>query len=490
MNEHGFEPSVGGAWWDSNMTESTDPGDAPPPPPPADDYADLDRREEFFTGTLQHADRMANAAEAVRLHLMLAGMDAMLLEEQAIWGRQLSDDDSVVRGFYLHQANTLRTTQHDVKTRLQGARMLRDRLPRTWAVFLGGLASEDAAVTAAFEAIGLTTDEHFAAFDEQAATMVQEERPTAIKRKLADLRDELEPDAATTRHRSATDRRFVRARPAGDGQGVLEIHSTASDIAAAYDRIHTRAVAAHGRDGECRTLGQLMVDSAIDAILTGTMRGPEQNGPSYPMERLGETDDPTRKVIDATILVVVPAETATGAADRVGEVAGMGSIDGEVARMIVKHTRTWTRVLVDPVPNVVLGIDTHERYIPAGLKKLLHYRQRTCACGCGLPAHRADWAHGAGSDAAPKATWRPCDGDDHIIRFEHDGRTRHDNLQILCRKSHLGKDEEWMRDVRVLDDGRTRWRNKWGGVTYTKPAVSVRTETAEPEPVYADDAPF
>ncbi|MGN6408752.1 MAG: hypothetical protein ACTHMH_10415, partial [Curtobacterium sp.] len=65
------------------MSEPTDQGGAPPPSSPPDDpFAALDAREELFTRSLQHADRMVNAAAAVRLHLMLAGMDAMLLEEQ------------------------------------------------------------------------------------------------------------------------------------------------------------------------------------------------------------------------------------------------------------------------------------------------------------------------------------------------------------------------------------------------------------------------
>lgn len=439
------------------MTEPTDQGGSPPPEPPT-----LDAREELFTGTLQHADRMVNSAEAIRLHLMLVGLDAMLLEEQEQSGAPLRMDDPLVTGFYLHQANELRTSRFEIERRLIAARMLRDHLPKTWAVFLGGLASEFAVVTAATQAIGLEGDQ-FEAFDAVAAGLVQEERPSAIKRELNDLRDELNPEATTERHKAASNRRFVRARAEEDGQAVLEVHSTAADIAAAYDRIRKHAVDAHGREGECRTLGALMVDGAIDAILSGRMRGPEEGGPSLPMERLGETDDSTRTLIDATILVTVRATTATGATEEPGRIAGMGTIDGETAQMIVKHTQTWTRVLIDPVDDAVFAIDSHERYIPAGLKKLLHLRQPTCGCGCGLPAHRADI--------------------DHIERFEHDGRTRHDNLQVLCRRSHQAKDAGFA-DVRRMPDGRIAFRNKWGGVQFAKPAVKVKTAS------YPEEAPF
>ena len=442
--------------------ESNEDGAPPPDDLPGSDFAALDAREELFTGALHHADRMVNAAEAVRLHLMLAGMDAMLLEEEESTGARLSLDDSIVVGFFMHQANELRTTRFDIERRLEAARMLRDHLPKTWAVFLGGLTSERAAVTAAARAIGLEADQ-FEAFDTVAADLVTQERPTAIERKLEELRDTLNPEATTERHKAASNRRYVRARAEGDGQAVLEIHSTATDIAAAYDRIRKNAVAAHGGAKECRTLGALMVDEAIDAILSGRMRGPEDGGPSFPTERLGETDNPTRVLIDATIMVVVSAETATGASEAHAEVAGMGTIDGEMAQVVVAHTRTWTRVVVDPVDNAVIAIDSNERYIPAGLKKLLHFRQRTCGCGCGLPAHRADI--------------------DHIVRVEHDGRTRHDNLQVLCRKSHQAKDAGFA-DCAMQPDGTVRFRNKWGGIQYVKPAVKVRTAS------YPEDAPF
>lgn len=448
------------------MSEPTDQGGTSPPEPSPNPFAALDAREEFFTGALNHADRMVNAAEAVRLHLMLAGFEAMLLEEQEQTGTVPDPKDPVVTGFYLHQANELRVTRFDIARRLESARMLRDHLPKTWSVFLSGLASERSVVIAAQQAVGLGT-EHLEQFDTTAAGLVQTERATAVERELSDLRDDLDPAATTDRHTTATNRRYVRARAEGDGQAVLEVHSTAADIAAAYDRIRKNAVAAHGREGECRTLGALMVDGAIDAILTGCMRGPEEGGPSYPMERLGETDDATRKLIDATILVIVSAETATGTGDRPADVAGMGKVDAETARAVVAHTKTWTRVLVDPIDDAVLGIDSNERYIPAGLKKLLHFRQPTCGCGCGIPAHRADI--------------------DHLERFEHDGRTRHDNLQILCRKSHQGKDAGYA-DVIRTPDGRIAFRNKWGGFQYMKQAATVHT-VKEPQIKKEDDEP-
>jgi hypothetical protein len=79
-----------------------------PPPrgrgtPFEDEFADLDAREALFTGALAQADRVSNLAAAMRRQVMLAGFDAMVLEEQA-QGRAVRMDDAIVRAFLLHQA--------------------------------------------------------------------------------------------------------------------------------------------------------------------------------------------------------------------------------------------------------------------------------------------------------------------------------------------------------------------------------------------------
>jgi hypothetical protein len=177
---------------------------------------------------------------------------------------------------------------------------------------------------------------------------------------------------------------------------------------------------------------------------------------------------PHAKAVDATVLVVIPAETATGASDEPAELAGFGTIDADVARRIVQHTRSWTRVVRDPVDDAVIAIDSRERFIPSGLKKLIHVRTPSCTGDdCGLPAHRADL--------------------DHVTRFEHDGRTRHTNLQPLCRPSHQMKDDGGHWRVSMGEDGSTVWRSRWGAVRVVRPALRVRTNGVTPG---ADDCPF
>lgn len=430
-------------------------------------FTALDMREALFTAALAQAERVQNQGAALLRQVMLAGFDAMVLEEQRA-GRTVAPDDVVVRAFALHQATVLRIPRQTVMRRLTVGWTLRDSLPATWAVFLEGGCTDAAATIAADQSAGLT-GEQLAAFDLAAAQLVQEQKPGKLERTLGSLRDRLDPDASIDRHARASTRRHISVRPLGDGQASLTLTTDSTDVAAVYDVLRQAAIRAHGREGECRTLGQLMADIAVDLVLHGAAVDASQpTDPAYPLERLGDLRVPHRKAVQATLLVVIPAGSATGTSDEPAQLAGMGSIDADVARRLVQHTRTWTRVVVDPVDNAVLAIDAKERYIPSGLKRLIHVRTTSCdGDECGLPSHRADI--------------------DHVIRVEHDGRTRHANLHPLCRASHQLKDEGGHWKVDMDDEGTTVWRSRWGALRMVRPALRVRTTGVPPT---AGDCPF
>jgi hypothetical protein len=367
--------------------EDPHPGDDGVAPEP-DEFAELDAREALFTAALAQAERVQNQGAAMLRQVMLAGFDAMVLEERQA-GRTVDLDDIVVRAFTLHQATVLRIPRQAVMRQLTTGWTLRDSLPATWAVFCSGGCTDTAATTAADESAGLDGD-RLVAFELAAAQLVREQRPPRLARRLAALRDRLDPEASIERHERASRRRHVTARPLTDGLRV-----------------------------------------------------------------------PHRKAVQATLLVVVPAGTATGASNEPAELGGMGAIDAEAARHLLRHTSHWTRVVVDPVDDAVLAIDSKERYIPSGLKRLIHARSTSCeGDGCGLPAHSADL--------------------DHVVRVEHDGRTRHANLHPLCRSSHQLKDEGGHWEVEMDDDGTTVWRSRWGAVRVVRPALRVRTNGAPP----------
>ncbi|MFD1722131.1 hypothetical protein, partial [Amnibacterium endophyticum] len=168
---------------------------------------------------------MARAGEAALLQTMLAGFEAMLAEEEAEAGRRLGDDDAAVRAFHLHQARVLSLSLYAVRRQLAAGRTLQARAPRTWEVFTAGGCSLHVAGIVANQVTGVS-DEHAAVLDATAAELVQRERPSLVERRLTKLREQLDADTAIARHRTASNRRWVGARPRPDGQATLTIEST------------------------------------------------------------------------------------------------------------------------------------------------------------------------------------------------------------------------------------------------------------------------
>ncbi|MDQ1532000.1 MAG: hypothetical protein QOE37_2105, partial [Microbacteriaceae bacterium] len=331
---------------------------------------------------------------------------------------------------------------------------IRSRLPLTWGAFCDGRFAWRAAALIADASTGLR-DEPLAEYDRRAAELAEELPPHQLRNELERLRDRLDAAAAAERAEHAARSRHVAAAPEPDGQGSLTFRGPQTDVAAMYDAVRQIAVDAHGREGETRPLGALMFDAGADLILHGAANPPSEPwDPSTPAERLGDVRVPGRKAVQATLLVLAPAATACGEGQQPSALAGWGSLTAAETRRIVASTSTWTRVLVDPIDDAVLGIDSTERYIPAGLRKLLQARDQTCrGPGCNRPSHR-------------------CDAD-HTVRFEHGGHTGETNLAILCRPDHQAKDAGYL-DVRRQPDGSLRWRTRWGATVVTKPALTVR----------------
>ena len=180
---------------------------------------------------------------------------------------------------------------------------------------------------------------------------------------LSRLHDSLDHDDATDAAASAHRCRGVRARQGVlPGSAVLSVTGPETDIAAVYETARKAAVAAHGVEGESRSLQQLMYDCTLDVLLhgfntapvsvststddSGTRDGDETASagdsdvdhepavdattpvtpttPATPHERLGDPRVPQRKAIQATILVTVPAATAAGASNEPGQARRVG----------------------------------------------------------------------------------------------------------------------------------------------------------------------
>ena len=427
---------------------------------------------DALNDAVEGARRTHHLSDVLQAQTMLALWDAVVLDETAR-GLVVREGGLAERAFGGHLSGLLRVSRNRAIGMLHTATAIRD-LPVSWGVFTTG-AFGWPAVEAIVRNRGTLTGDAREQYDIGAAALAVETVPQRLDPALSRLHDSLDHDAATDAAASAHRGRTVQARPGTAGAGTLTLTGPETDIAALHDAAHRAAVSAHGVEGETRTVRQLMYDCLVDVVLHGLAapspasviadegsadgptptRSSDAQTPADPFERLGDPRVPQRKAIQATILVTVPAAAAVGASNEPGRLAGWGSLAPAEARRIVAAARHWTRVEVDPVDDAILAFDSHERAIPAALRRLIWMRSETCdEPGCAVPAHHADI--------------------DHVIRVEHDGRTREINLSALCRAGHQTKDDGYV-DVERDADGDIHWNTpRWGGRSTKRPAIRIR----------------
>ncbi len=448
---------------------------------------------------VEAARRARYLGDVLQVETMLALWDAVVLDETAR-GLAVPEGGKAERAFGGHLAGLLRVSRPRAVTMLHTSLTVR-ALPATFAVFRTGAFGWQA-VEAVVRHLGTLAGDARDQYDLQAARFAAEAVPQRLDVLLSRLHDSLDHDDATDAAATAHRCRGVRARPGVlPGSAVLSVTGPETDIAAVYETARRAAVAAHGVEGESRSLQQLMYDCTLDVLLhgfnTAPVSSPDGNGagggretattgdsgaeggcvtaptgedvadgapargprtPATPLERLGDPRVPQRKAIQATILVTVPAATAAGASNEPGRIAGWGSLPAAEVRRIVAAGRYWTRVETDPVDDAILAFDSKERAIPTALRRLIWMRSETCdEPGCPVSAHLADI--------------------DHVIRFEHGGRTTEINLSALCRGSHQTKDDGYV-DVTRTPDGDLHWNTpRWGGSSTKRAAMTIRRAT-------------
>jgi Domain of unknown function (DUF222)/HNH endonuclease len=162
-------------------------------------------------------------------------------------------------------------------------------------------------------------------------------------------------------------------------------------------------------------------------------------------------------------IVTLDLATWLGLNQRPGELSGFGSITADTARELAADSAI-RRMLTDPLTGDVLDLG-RRRYRPtAALRRFIRHRARTCQFpGCERDARRSDI--------------------DHIIKWDGNGPTRPDNLQVLCRRHHTLKTRRIWR-IDHNPDGTQTWTTAVG-FTHTRPAASTPAELLQPpdEPI-------
>lgn len=442
-------------------------GDAPPP-----------IGERMFAALSDAAGgtvRWVRLGEARRTEAVLALWDAEVADELSR-GVVVEQGGRAERAFASHLAGTLGMSRNAAVTLLHTAIAVRG-LPRTDRAFRAGEFGWQS-VEAVVRHLGALSGEAREEYDERAAAIATETVPQLLDPELARLHDALDHDAATSNAAAAFRARRVRARPGVAGEASLTFTGPEVDIAAWYEKLRRSAVASHATDEQHRAVGTLMYDIGLDVGLWGLEHPPveiDRDGtgtlaPADPFERLGDLRVPHRKAIHAEILVMVPAETACGASNRPGRIAGWGSLAAAEVRRLVASARFWTRVETDPVDDAILAFDSAERAIPKALRRLIHLRAERCEePGCPTGAHLSEI--------------------DHAIRVEHGGRTAEINLTALCRPAHQTKDDGYVDVERI--DGDLHWNTtRWGGHFVTKARTRIRRRPAPQHDGRNEPAPW
>jgi hypothetical protein len=150
------------------------------------------------------------------------------------------------------------------------------------------------------------------------------------------------------------------------------------------------------------------------------------------------------------VQVTVALSTLLGFDEQPGELAGYGPVTAEVARRIAGDpTRTWRRLVVDPLQDRLVDCDRRSYRPPADLAAFVIARDQVCCFpGCNVAARRCDL--------------------DHRVPYESGGATCEHNLQPLCRHHHRLKHKGgWT--VHRNDDGTYSWTGPSGRSCQARP---------------------
>jgi hypothetical protein len=302
--------------------------------------------------------------------------------------------------------------------------------------------------------------------------VAQKNTPSRFEQSVRKTRERLNPESMVERHATAVAERGTELVPERDGMAFYGAHLGAVAGVAIDNRI-TAIARSLQCDGEQRTLGQLKADVFADILLDATLV--EADGRIRTTAGRGDSPAFKYRGTRPTVLVTVPAMTLLGRGDasggtESGSIEGYGPIDPVTARQIASFSKTFRRILTDPVTGIVLAFDRKRYRIPKDLRTWLRVRDGTCRFpGCNRRAgpceidHTQDWALG--------------------------GTTNHDNLAHLCKKHHTIKGASNWRVVQ-LGGGRLRWTSPSGIPYDTDPETQIGPVAITGTTADGDQPPF
>lgn len=122
----------------------------------------------------------------------------------------------------------------------------------------------------------------------------------------------------------------------------------------------------------------------------------------------------------AQVIVTVPVMGLLGLTEQLAELTGHGPIPAAIARKLLGESKSFLRVLTDPITGVPLDLQPQTYRVGKRQRLLLAAMEQHCTFpNCNVPAILSET--------------------DHLQAFELGGKTTSGNLQPLCKQHHMLK---------------------------------------------------
>jgi hypothetical protein len=206
------------------------------------------------------------------------------------------------------------------------------------------------------------------------------------------------PEESRLRYGEAVRNRYVEVRGSEFGTATLEGRDLPPDRAEAAYRHLKKLAKKLKRQGDHRTIDQLMADLFLDQLLGSGEAGEKDPG---------------------SVELRVDLETLSGLTEAPGELQGFGPVIADIARQVAREQRhcPWTFAVTDPETGMPVHTGVTRRRPNRETKRWVEARNPSCVFpGCRRPSSDCDL--------------------DHRLQWSERGPTCECNLVPLCRRHH------------------------------------------------------
>ena len=390
------------------------------------------------------------------------------------------------RSFVFELACALRIPESTANALIKDSDMLLHELPGTFKALADGEISYRHAQLLIDQALTLGPESRLQ-FEESVLDAAKTLTPSKFNTKARKLRERLHPESIVVRRATAFERRRIEFQPDLDGMAWVNMYQPAEAAMAFYNAVRQQAMRLQRAD-EPRTLTQLSLDVAVDAMLDGIQSDPALGAVS-PMEcgcRGADTEahgesssepEPAASAkantkgkahkpksgrrlrgIKPTVIVTVPVLTLLGKSDEPAQLDGYGPIDPDTARELAGEATSFIRLLVHPETGVPLSLSRDRYQVPKDLRLALSIRDGTCrGYGCNRSTATCDI--------------------DHTVAWQFGGKTHFDNLAHQCRHHHRLKHQTtW--ESRQMADGFIEWTSPLKRKYVTAPDIFLSSSSS------------